>query len=149
MSQTAKVLKLVLPVALLAFGMYNLITMPSAAFAQVVIGEYSVETENSLSGYRGVRTWLTTGNAALNGGYFSSATLWAIDENNCNGRAWVEAGWTRTEAWGGDLRYKFMYKIAPSCVWSAGSSGLGSPAINSAHDYELRFCNECIGTRWK
>ncbi len=95
----------------------------------------------------GIEGRIDTANPNLGGTIFSNATLWVVDYDTCSPyEAWLETGWSKSTQWAGQVRYKFMYSVAPTCTFTVWPLNLGAPALASWHDYRLIFSSS--QNRW-
>ncbi|MBI2913333.1 MAG: hypothetical protein HYY03_05380 [Chloroflexi bacterium] len=103
---------------------------------------YAIVYEWTNGWFRGAQARIDTANPDLGSGEFTNETLWAIDTDTCGGFSWVEGGWSKRAEWGGQLRYKFMYKMQPTCIF-AKYNIYESPQYGSWHTYRIQYCDTC------
>lgn len=108
---------------------------------------YAYIEENSVGAYRGVIGSGDFSNPDLGTGSFTNATLWAVDNGECGGVAWIEVGWSKRADWGGQARHKFMWLVAPNCVFTIWPFNLGTPAVGPFYEYRLLYSSS--NNRWE
>lgn len=108
---------------------------------------YAYIEENSVGAYTGVIGRVDFSNPNLGSGSFTNGTLWAVDDQECGGSAWIEVGWSKRADWGGQARHKFMWRLASSCVLGIWPDNLGLPLVGRLYEYRLVY--SATNRRWE